>query len=108
MFSTAGRSEVLPANSVPEDPQRGLCKCVRACVCMHLCMLLPVCVCTCVCFSCICMSVAVYAPRLGVMFTAPLAEDNLIVSYILSLHISTIIKKHSYLLYAAIRTCPFN
>lgn len=33
---TAGRSEVLPTNSVPEDPQRGLCQCVYGC-CMCTC-----------------------------------------------------------------------
>lgn len=55
VFSTAGRSEVLPANSVPEDPQRSAPVCAR--------LLLHVCVCTRVClffFSCICISAAAY------------------------------------------------
>ena len=40
VFSTAGRSEVLPTNLVPEDPQRGLRQCVRAatCLCVHSCL----------------------------------------------------------------------
>lgn len=75
VFSTAGRSEVLPTNSVPEDPQRGLCQCV--------------CVCTRVCFSCICMSVAVYVmvESAGVKCCVHSYPHNLIVSYILPLHI---------------------
>lgn len=53
VFSTAGRSEILPTNSVPEDPQRVL----RLCVCARV----RASMCVCVCISCICMSVAVDA-----------------------------------------------
>lgn len=74
MFSTA--------NSVPEDPQRGVCMCVCVCVLLH------VCVCTRVCFSCLSISRAVYitVESAGVkccVHSPPLSEDNLIVSYIL-------------------------
>lgn len=86
MFSTAGRSEVLPANSVPEDTLRAVCQ--------------DVCVFCCYMFACAC--VCLYSMHLSIQgcvynggeccseccdHSLSLVKDDLIVSYILLLHI---------------------
>lgn len=89
VFSTAGRSEVLTTNSVPEGPQRDLRQSVRVLLClffMHA--YIRVCVCN---NGLLCSQVLL----LGEMYEATYSSLR-------------IIKKHSYhALYAAVKICPY-
>ena len=72
VFSTAGRSELLPANSVPEAPQRS----EQACVCRYV----FACVLVFVFHAYACLRLCMWWWRvleLSVVFTATLSEENL-------------------------------